>query len=125
MREIEERLDELEIKIQNPSFRKNSGLGNEVGYYIFDYRAEDERIVRERIAYIEEKSNRSSDEFTKTKGNDFSKIQGRFDTRLSLSSANADEVIRKRILLKTSIATSALSAMYDEKATIKSERVYL
>jgi len=25
------------------------------------------------------------------KGNDFSKIQGRFDTRLSLSSANVDE----------------------------------
>lgn len=63
MREIEERLDELEIKIQNPSFRKNSGLGNEVGYYIFDYRAEDERTVRERIAYIEEKSSRSSDQF--------------------------------------------------------------
>lgn len=63
MRAIEERLDEMEIKIQSPSFRKNNGLGNEVGYYIFDYHAEDERTVRERISYIEEKSNRSSDEF--------------------------------------------------------------
>ena len=40
------------------------------------------------------------DSITKTKGNDFSKIQGRFDTRLSLSSANVDEVIKKRILEK-------------------------
>ncbi|MCE8424530.1 MAG: hypothetical protein J5U17_01975 [Candidatus Methanoperedens sp.] len=36
----------------------------------------------------------------KIKGNDFSKIQGRFDTRLSLSSANVDEVIKRRILAK-------------------------
>lgn len=63
MRAIEERLDEMEIKIQSPSFRKNNGLGNEVGYYIFDYLAKDELTVRERIAYIKEKSNRSSDEF--------------------------------------------------------------
>lgn len=63
MREIEERLDELEFKIQRPSFRKNNGLGNEVGYYIFDYHAKDERTVRDRISYIEKKSNRSLDEF--------------------------------------------------------------
>lgn len=63
MRPIEERLDEMEVKIQSPSFRKNSGLGNEVGYYIFDYLAEDELTVRERIAYIKDRSSRSSDEF--------------------------------------------------------------
>ncbi|WP_243122368.1 hypothetical protein [Clostridium septicum] len=43
------------------------------------------------------------DEFTKVKGNDFSKIQGRFNTRLSLSSANVDEVIKKRILRKQKV----------------------
>ena len=31
-------------------------------------------------------------------GDDFSKIQGRFNTRLSLSSSSVDEVIKKRIL---------------------------
>ncbi len=35
--------------------------------------------------------------------NDFSKIQGRFKTRLSLSSANADEVIQKRLLAKEEV----------------------
>lgn len=33
------------------------------------------------------------DAVTHVKGNDFSKIQGRFNTRLSLSSASVDEVI--------------------------------
>jgi hypothetical protein len=58
------------------------------------------------------------DEFTKVKGNDFSKIQGRFNTRLSLSSANVDEVIKKRILRKTDGATSHLKALYEQKKSI-------
>lgn len=58
------------------------------------------------------------DEFTKVKGNDFSKIQGRFNTRLSLSSANVDEVIKKRILKKTEGATSYLKALYEQKESI-------
>ena len=55
---------------------------------------------------------------TPVKGNDFSKIQGRFDTRLSLSSANVDAVIKKRILAKTETATQSLQLLYDDKATI-------
>lgn len=58
------------------------------------------------------------DEFTRVKGNDFSKIQGRFNTRLSLSSANVDEVIKKRILRKKDSATSHLKALYEQKESI-------
>ncbi|NMM63712.1 BREX system P-loop protein BrxC [Clostridium sp. P21] len=58
------------------------------------------------------------DEFTKVKGNDFSKIQGRFNTRLSLSSANVDEVIKKRILRKKDTAISHLKALYEQKESI-------
>lgn len=52
MRNLESRLNELEDKIQQPNFRKNKGLGNEVGYYIFDYPADQELIVRERVRYL-------------------------------------------------------------------------
>ena len=52
------------------------------------------------------------------RSNDFSKIQGRFDTRLSLSSANVDEVIKKRILDKTTTAEQTLKIMYEQKSTI-------
>ena len=41
------------------------------------------------------------DEIIKARENEFSRIQARFKTRLSLSSSSADEVIQKRILLKT------------------------
>lgn len=49
---LEERLDIAEDIIKKSSFRENKGLGNEVGYYIFDYPAEEELLVRERIEYI-------------------------------------------------------------------------
>ena len=53
-----------------------------------------------------------------TKQHDFSKIQGRFKTRLSLSSANVDEVIKKRLLDKSERAMAPLAAAYEGKHDI-------
>ena len=53
-----------------------------------------------------------------SKANDFSKIQGRFKTRLSLSSGNVDEVIQKRLLAKTEPARAALTQVYADSADI-------
>lgn len=53
MRNIYERLDELEAKMRDEGFRTNTGLGNEVGYYVFDYEPQEELIVRERVKEIE------------------------------------------------------------------------
>jgi len=53
-----------------------------------------------------------------TKEQDFSKIQGRFKTRLSLSSANVDEVIKKRLLEKNAGAAAPLAVAYEGKHDI-------
>ena len=53
---------------------------------------------------------------TRDKQHDFSKIQGRFNTRLLLSGANADEVIKRRILDKKENAETPLRALYDANA---------
>lgn len=58
------------------------------------------------------------DSITKVIGNNLSKIKGRFDTTIALSSADVDEVIRKRILAKTETAKPMLEMMYDQKASI-------
>lgn len=52
-------------------------------------------------------------EGTRDKQQDFSKIQGRFDTRLLLSGANADKVIKKRILDKKKNAENPLKVLYE------------
>ena len=96
-------------------------LVDEIGQYIGDNSrlmlnlqtvTEDLGTACQGKAWIVVTSQQDIDSVIKVKGNDFSKIMGRFDTRLSLSSANVDEVIRRRILEKTPVATQTLSVLY-------------
>ena len=102
-------------------------LVDEIGQYI----GEDSRLmlnlqtVTEDLgtackgkAWIIVTSQQAIDSVIKVKGDDFSKIIGRFETKLSLSSENVDEVIRRRILEKTPVAAQTLSVLYDDKATV-------
>jgi hypothetical protein len=57
-------------------------------------------------------------EMRTSRANDFSKIQGRFKTRLLLSSANVDEVIQERLLAKQPEVVDALQALFDTKGDI-------
>ena len=102
-------------------------LVDEVGQYIgddsnlmLDLQTVCEELGKEcqGKAWLIVTSQQDIDSITKVKGNDFSKIQGRFDTRLSLSSANVDAVIKKRILEKTPTAEETLALCYEQKATI-------
>lgn len=63
MNSLDQRLDKAEAIIAQPSFRQNKGLGNEVGYYVFDYPEEQELQVRERVEYIRKKNENSTDGF--------------------------------------------------------------
>ena len=63
-------------------------------------------------------SQEAIDEATMIVGNDFSKIQGRFNTRLSLSSSSVDEVIKRRVLEKTEAATLELGQEYDQQSAV-------
>ena len=69
-------------------------------------------------AWVVVTSQQDIDSITKVKGNEFSKIQGRFNTRLNLSSANVDEVIKKRILRKSDVAKETLKLLYQDKEAI-------
>ena len=45
-------------------------------------------------------------------GNDFTRIEARFKTKLPLSGANADEVIKRRLLEKTASAIPGIASLY-------------
>lgn len=49
MKDIHQRLNEIKGKITDSSFRENKGLGNEIGFHIFDYEPEVEMLVREYL----------------------------------------------------------------------------
>ncbi|WP_028274969.1 DUF1788 domain-containing protein [Atopococcus tabaci] len=52
MRNIADRLEELQDKLLDEKLLQNKGLGNEVGFYIFDYDPKEELVVREAIPRI-------------------------------------------------------------------------
>ena len=62
-------------------------------------------------------SQEAIDSVVKVSGDDFSKIQGRFNTRLSLSSSSVDEVIKKRVLAKTEDVNHLLQMEYEKEAS--------
>lgn len=58
------------------------------------------------------------DEIIKVRSDEFSRIQARFKTRLSLSSSSVDEVIQKRILKKNSEAENLLKNVYSQNDSV-------
>lgn len=102
-------------------------LVDEIGQYIGDNRnlmlnlqtlTEDLGTYAQGKVWIMVTSQESIDSIIKVKGDDFSRIQGRFDTRLSLSSISVDEVIKKRILEKYPHVLDKLRADYPNKSAI-------
>lgn len=57
---IRERLDQILGKIKSPYFLENKGLGNEIGFYIFDYDPGDELLVREHVTYLKDALNQET-----------------------------------------------------------------
>ena len=115
------------IERQAPGFRLNFFV-DEVGQYI----ADDVKLmtnlqsVAESLAtqcrgrswiVVTAQEDMSSvlGEMQPEEGDDFSKIQDRFKTRLKLTSRNVDEVIQKRLLLKTTDAKLALGDVYERE----------
>lgn len=55
-KDLKTRLKILDETFKEDDFLLNKGLGNEVGYYIFDYHPADELLVREHIKLLQENS---------------------------------------------------------------------
>jgi len=100
---------------------------DEMGFYIGDNSdlmanlmtvAEDFGRILKGKAWIIVSSQEAVDTITKVKGDDFSKIIGRFPTRISLSSANTDDVIKKRILEKKDEVKEHIKPFYIKYETI-------
>jgi hypothetical protein len=55
MKALQTRLNLVLERIESQKFLKNDGLGNEIGFWIFDYPAKHELIVRDHMTHITEK----------------------------------------------------------------------
>lgn len=136
---LEHGVDHVEVSIENFAKEvkeyidtKEKGfhlifLIDEIGQYIGDSRSlmlnlqtvtENLGAICQGKAWVMVTSQESIDSIVKVKGDDFSRIQGRFDTKLSLSSVSVDEVIQKRVLEKKEFVDQTLQATYPDKGAI-------
>ena len=56
MKSLDERLAMIEEAISEEEFIRNKGLSNEVGYYVFDYPAEEELNVRDYLESLRKRN---------------------------------------------------------------------
>jgi hypothetical protein len=63
MRLLQSRLDLILERIENPRFLNNDGLGNEIGFWIFDYPAKYELVVRDYLTHLTEKLTKHDHQF--------------------------------------------------------------
>lgn len=61
--DFREKLDAIWDRISNREFLENKGVANEVRYYVFDYEACNELIMRQKIADLIKKNNPETDGF--------------------------------------------------------------
>jgi hypothetical protein len=55
LQQLQQRLDQIQEKLESESFLKNKELGGEIGFYIFDYAPEYELAVREHLDLMAKK----------------------------------------------------------------------
>lgn len=115
------------IKRQGPNFRLNFFV-DEVGQYIADNikLMTNLQTIAESLATkcrgqawvivtAQEEMNTVVGEMGVQQGNDFSKIQARFETRMKLTSQDVAEVIQKRLLSKNDTGTTHLVHVFNEQ----------
>lgn len=49
---LDERLDQILPRVTSEDFLSGKGLGNEIGFWVFDYPPEDELVVRKHITFL-------------------------------------------------------------------------
>ncbi|MEG1287670.1 MAG: DUF1788 domain-containing protein [Clostridium sp.] len=62
MKDIHQRLSEIKSTITEKAFRENKGLGNEIGFHIFDYDPQYEMLVRDYLFNLKKQIERDNED---------------------------------------------------------------
>lgn len=96
MSKVNDKFRKLREKMQNNDFQENTGLSNEVGYYVFSYDASQELVVREYIKEMKSELTIATSGFKIQEFNIFEimlQIIDRFDYREAFEDMEKEEGI--------------------------------
>jgi len=100
---LKDRLNKIMDRIQAPALLSNSGLGNEIGFYIFDYPPEDELVVREYVRFMLETLAKKNPDLKIAHINlfrlliDYLKDRGIYERSLDIQKTKGDEALGKAL----------------------------
>jgi len=114
MTPFKNRLDKILDRLTSEKFLSNSGLGNEIGFYIFDYPPECEVAVRDHIQFILRQLPKSKPDLRFTHINLFDLILGYLKNRNLL-----DRVLDIELKKGSEALLSALKGPLDAKKIAK------
>ena len=101
---IYQRLDALLPKLQDPRLLSNRGIGNEIGFYIFDYDPEYEPLVQQRVDKLISQLTSPPDELVVMEINLYKSILAILDERKVLQRAFELEATKGSATLAKTIA---------------------
>ena len=100
---LKSRLNQIMDRIQSPEFLNNTGLGNEIGFYIFDYPPEEELTVREHVRFILETFSKKKPELKIAHINlfqlliDYLKERNLYNRALDIEKTKGQEALHKAL----------------------------
>ncbi len=100
---LKERLNKIMDRIQSPELLSNSGLGNEIGFYIFDYPPEEELVVRDYVKFVLDMLAKTRPDLRIAHVNlfqlliDYLKKRNLYDRALDIQKNKGDEELRKAL----------------------------
>ena len=101
--QLTERLNRILPKLISDELLSGSGLGNEIGFYVFDYPAEDELRVREHIQFLMDHLPKSKPGLRVKHVNlfdlviDYLKSRNLLDRAIQMQRAQGDEAVFKAL----------------------------
>lgn len=100
---LKERLNKILDRITSPEFLSNAGLGNEIGFYIFDYPPEAELEVRQHVQFVLDKASKRKPELRIAHVNlfqlliEYLKERGLLGKALAMQKEKGDEAMFKAL----------------------------
>lgn len=100
---LKERLNQILPRLESKEFLENSGLGNDIGFYIFDYPPEEELEVRNHVQVVLEQLAKKRPDLRVAHVNLFKLIidhlndRGLLDRVLKLQKDKGDDALRKAL----------------------------
>lgn len=117
---LKERLNRIMDRIQSPEFLSNAGLGNEIGFYIFDYPPEEELAVRDHVRFILETMAKKRPDLRIAHVNlfrllmDYLKKRKLYERALKIQKSKGDDELRKA--LKGPLHEEKIAGIFVEEA---------